>query len=141
MVRFSAVPSVRQPEQPLPPEIIENTIATMIAVVMTTMIAGLTGSLVAISAHRARRKRATAETLHALRCHFELQRHVVRGSTQTYDVVLSIIYIHLSLPDASRHLFVACVFSFDDNMMNSGSVKNVDMPKTVGLAITSQYVE
>jgi len=26
-------------------------------------------------------------------------------------------------------------------MMNSGSVKNVDMPKTVGLAITSQYVE
>lgn len=80
-------------------------------------------------------------TLHALRCHIELQRHVVRGSTQTYDVVLSIIYIHLSLPDAFRHLFVACVFSFDDNMMNSGSVKNVDMPKTVGLAITSQYVE
>jgi hypothetical protein len=65
MVLFSAVPSVRQPEQPLPPEIIENTIATMIAVVMTTMIAGLTGSLVAISAHRARRKRATAETRHA----------------------------------------------------------------------------
>jgi len=65
MVLFSAVPSVRQREQPLPPEIIENTIATMIAVVMNMTIAGLTVSLVAISAHRARRKRATAEARQA----------------------------------------------------------------------------
>lgn len=140
MVLFSAVPSVRQPEQPLPPEIIENTIATMIAVVMTTMIAGLTGSLVAISAHRARRKRATAETYTPCAAILNSSA-MLYAAPRKHMTWCSIIYIHLSLPDASRHLFVACVFSFDDNMMNSGSVKNVDMPKTVGLAITSQYVE
>jgi hypothetical protein len=40
----------------------------MIAAGMT-MIAGLTGSLAAISAHRARRKRVTAEALVCFRAH------------------------------------------------------------------------